>query len=107
MEHRYKKRFQFSLDVTVRGGDGSILYGRSCDISSEGMFIELNESVPIHTAVDVECSSCGYLPALVVHSGDRGIGVMFRATSLDEKEFLDQLLSGTLVEQVEHHSGRS
>lgn len=94
LEHRWKKRCQVALDVVVRGRNGLSLHGRSRDISTEGMFIQLAPRVVLaHTVVDIELPPCGWLHSWVVHAGDEGIGVMFLSTANGERCLLEKMLS--------------
>ncbi len=95
MEHRLKKRCQLSLDVTVRGHDGLSLHDRICNVSPDGMFIQLAwRAVPASNVVEIEIPPYGNLHGWVVHVGDNGIGVMFRSINSREERFLGRLLSG-------------
>ncbi len=95
LEHRYKKRLQLSLDVVVRWRNGLKLNGKSRDFSTDGVFVQLAtpEAVPASTVVKVELLGYGCLRGWVMHTGDEGIGVMFRSLSDKEHDFLKQLLS--------------
>lgn len=91
MEHRLKKRCQLSLGVIVHGRDNMALQGMACDISTDGMFIQLEQAVPKNAVVEIELPHCGHLHGWVVHAKNRGIGVMFRSISSHEKELIGQL----------------
>ncbi|VAW87495.1 hypothetical protein MNBD_GAMMA18-1562 [hydrothermal vent metagenome] len=96
MEHRLKKRCQVSLGVTVHGRDGITLQGMARDISTDGIFIQLDQStVSENAVVKIEFSHSGYLQGWVAHTGDEGIGVMFRSISHHEKELIGQLCEKT------------
>ncbi len=96
MEHRLKKRCQVSLDVTVHGRDGTTQQGTARDISTDGMFIQLDQQAMSENAVvKVKISHGGYLNGWVAHTGDEGIGVMFRSISSQEKELIGQLCEKT------------
>lgn len=92
MEHRLKKRCQLSLGVIVHGRDNMALQGMACDISTDGMFIQLEQQpVPENAVVEIEVPHCGHLHGWVVHAENKGIGVMFRSISSHEKELIGQL----------------
>ncbi|ALP53763.1 hypothetical protein Tel_11825 [Candidatus Tenderia electrophaga] len=80
------------MEVVVRRCDGLIVHGRTRDFSTDGMFIRAaRQAVPTNTAIEIEIPRCGCLRGWVVHVGDEGIGVMFRALNSKEKCLLRQL----------------
>lgn len=92
MEHRLKKRSQVSLGVTVHGRDGMTQQGTARDLSTDGMFIQLNQqAMSENVVVKIEISHDGHLYGWVAHTGDEGIGVMFRSINSHEKELIEQL----------------
>lgn len=92
MEHRLKKRCQVSLGVTVHARNDMTLQGMACDISTDGMFIQLEQqTVSENTVVEIEVPHCGQLHGWVVHAGDEGIGVMFRSIGHHEKNLIGKL----------------
>lgn len=104
MEHRWKERCPVSLDVVVRSRDGLTLQGRTRDISLDGMFIRLDcQSVSMNAVVEIEIPHRGRLRGWVLHTGDEGIGVMFRSIGSQERRLLGQLLAGA----EQHNEGKS
>ncbi|HEB93958.1 MAG TPA: PilZ domain-containing protein [Gammaproteobacteria bacterium] len=98
LEHRWEKRRQVSLDVVVRNRNGLTVHGRIRDISSEGMFIQLSaQAISTSSVVEIEFSPHGCLHSWVVHSGDKGIGVMFLSAGDSEQKLLEQLLPGKFI----------
>ena len=94
MEHRWKKRIEGSLDVVVHGLDGLMLHGRIRDISLDGMFIQsTSHTLSKSRVVEIEIPRCGYLHGRVIHAGDEGFGVMFRAVGSKKQCLLELLLS--------------
>lgn len=94
LEHRWKKRIEVSLDVVVHGLDGLKLHGRTCDISLDGMFIQsTSHTLSKSRVVEIEIPRCGCLHGRVIHAGEQGIGVMFRAVGSKKKSLLELLLS--------------
>ena len=101
LEHRWKKRFQVTLDVVVRGRSGLPLHGRVRDISTEGMFIQLApRGVSARTMVEVELSPCGWLHSWVVHAGDEGIGVMFLSNDNSERCLLKLKFRSSFLRRI-------
>ena len=85
MEHRIGKRMPVQLDVTLAGRHGPELKGEILDLSARGAFIRLlgdssalrsivHLEFPLHTAKPAEYCECW---ALIVHTSEGGIGVMF------------------------------
>ncbi len=100
MEHRWNRRSELSLDVIVHGRDGSVLTGRTRNVSPSGMFIQFANPVDsITKVVEIEVSQHTRLPCWVVHAEREGMGVMFLSVGEDEECILDQLLSANSEEK--------
>jgi len=81
MDHRCSQRHQLTLPVqisTTRLGD---LSGLATNISSEGIFINVPEHFfPINTLTRISFQTADkefYLTACVIHTNERGAGLLF------------------------------
>ncbi len=82
MEHRYNKRFNVEFSVLVVVRDKGVRIGTARNLSLEGMFVSLPDwSLALGTMLTLKLRVNGVLEtmrAMVVHSGDGGVGVFFR-----------------------------
>ncbi len=86
MEHRWSPRKAVKMDVFINYRPLGLVRGETRDISLEGMFVETGRiALPKNEAVDISFTlqhekeaGVHHLGAYVVHSSDKGVGLMFR-----------------------------
>jgi hypothetical protein len=98
MERRIFTRVPFSIDSIIRFNDRPIL-GIVLNISLQGMFIDITESLPHHALVGVEIvlDSSGahktlLLPGQVIRSGSGGTAVRLMKLDLDSYIIIRNLM---------------
>jgi hypothetical protein len=85
MEHRYTQRKPIALDVVVSCARIGLVRGRTVNIGCGGMYVATDAVVmPLNAAVSVAFApsagarvACFQVPAMVVHQGPEGFGLMF------------------------------
>jgi len=88
MEHRWSKRFNVNIDVSLYGRDGSVVQCKTHDAGTGGICIDaVPEALIESPLLEVEFEEGGdfrykksrnfRFRALVVHSSTKGIGLMF------------------------------
>jgi hypothetical protein len=100
LEHRWSTRKNIRLDVSLHYPPVGVIRGRTRNISLEGMFVDLDgAAVPSQARVEIRFRAHPHgtdfeyrLPAYVVHSGNRGIGVMLQHSGYREFDALSQML---------------
>ncbi|NEV63679.1 PilZ domain-containing protein [Thiorhodococcus minor] len=82
IEHRYCARYPTELEVHISYRKRRFISAKGTNLSNHGMFLQVrNLTLPTGTMVDLELHALGrgwLIPAVVVHRGATGIGVMFR-----------------------------
>lgn len=87
MERRWRKRRKIKIGITVFKNNVKIDTGTSCDISSGGMAIQLDNPVfikntifDVHFCGDINGEAINHrVPVLVVYSSNNKLGVMFNS----------------------------
>jgi hypothetical protein len=86
MEHRCSRRRPIEISVAINYRDVMLVLGRTRDISLDGMFVNTGrQKLPRNALVRVSLrirdfgSWTGEAEAMVVHSDDDGLGLMFTA----------------------------
>jgi hypothetical protein len=110
MEHRWHRRIPVSIPVTLHFNDGACAGGEAANISRGGIFVATLMPPSRAGCVDVRLAlpDCEdrvsiRLPAIVVHRGEHGLGLMFR--SLDaQAEAAVLRLTGSEPEQSAAHA---
>jgi len=100
LEHRWSTRKNISIDVRVDYPPVGVIAGKTHNVSLDGMFIDLDgASIPPQACLEIGfCANLDgteseyRLPAYVVHSSHRGIGVMLQHSGYQEFEALRQIL---------------
>jgi hypothetical protein len=87
IEKRQSKRIPFHNAVQIRYRDQRAFSGESVNLSQDGMLLR-SRTLQINkgTMIDLEFHFAGrqwHIPALVVHAGSNGLGVLF---SIRQKE---------------------
>lgn len=86
MEHRYARRLPARFDVLIHVKGHHTLQGKSCNISTDGIFVDLFDSrLRKNDIVEIEFEQTG-LPSIkqksmVVHVSPTGIGLIFLVRS--------------------------
>ncbi len=98
MEKRKHTRVPFEIESTVRY-NGAEIQGQVLNMSLQGMFIDIDESIPVGTGVTVKLnlSSGGMarnitLESRIVRSDSGGTGVKIMDLDLDSCLFLKDLM---------------
>jgi len=108
LEHRWNKRYPVTTDVTIHHHAHPLVHGKTHDIGPTGLFIE---GVPVvyrrNTMLDIEFLAQDShhqrppqrhrLPAIVIHSSDEGMGLMFRETTAEALEAWQLFCRGASV----------
>lgn len=100
MEHRCSKRWSIVLPVSIRRQEHPVAIGKTRNIGLEGMFIETgaahfdqNTCLEIELGIKLDYQSRWLrMPAVVTHSSERGIGIMFRSLSPETERSLRNLI---------------
>jgi hypothetical protein len=110
MEHRWNRRVPISLPVTVLRRDEVPLRCRTRDLATEGMQLALDgaqHQLPsgIHLDLWVEIPGGWRLSAsgVVVHSGPRGVGLMFDRCAPRLRRLVEQRLESRRGAAPERH----
>ena len=85
MEHRFNLRKPIRLDVLISHQGLGLVSAQSLNVSMGGMFIDTgrvrlpsNAVIKLSFTFEPECNNNVYdISAIVVHSSDHGVGVMF------------------------------
>jgi hypothetical protein len=97
MEHRWCKRWRLVLDVQLEGQGAVACHASTRNISLDGMFIEAApDSLTVARLVHVQLPAVVGVPclkAIVIHSCERGVGLMFCALGNEERRLLAGYLS--------------
>lgn len=112
MEHRWNKRYPVTTEVKILHHAHAAVHGKTLDIGSNGMFIGAGPGLVVYrrnTMLDIEFvapasrhlkDSVRYrLPAIVIHSSNEGMGIMFREASSEAIEAWQMLCHGKYVVQ--------
>ncbi|HFD80831.1 MAG TPA: PilZ domain-containing protein [Gammaproteobacteria bacterium] len=99
-EQRWSARKEISIDVGLHYPPIGLIRGVTRNISLEGMFVELRGArIPEQTRLEISFTSPGHgkgvehrLPAYVVHSSERGVGLMLQHTGYQEFDALRHML---------------
>ena len=85
MNKRRNDRKQASLELVINYPALGLLRGKAVNISRDGMFIEtMATSLCNHSNIELTLSLPdssdvpAQIPAIIIHSSDNGIGIMFR-----------------------------
>lgn len=86
VEKRWSERKPIRMSVMLHYEPLGSVEGKTRDISLEGMFVEIPDpALPLHAEVEVsfvthEANATHHhrVPAYVVHSNERGVGLMIR-----------------------------
>lgn len=99
MDHRCGRRLSIDIPVRLRFGDGVCGVGRAFNISSGGMFIRTSARPRRNRCIDVRLllsTPTGerpfLIPAMVVHAGNGGLGLMFRDLDARAVEALSMMM---------------
>lgn len=109
MEHRWHRRFPLSIPVTLHFSDGACARGEAVNISRGGIFVATLTCPSRAGCVDVRLAlpDCEdrvsiRLPAIVVHRGERGLGLMFRALDAQAEAAVSRLTSSETEQSAPH-----
>jgi hypothetical protein len=112
MEHRWNRRVPISLPVTVLRKDAVPLRCRTLDLATEGIRLELDGAqhrLPsgIHLDLWVEIPGGRRLSAsgVVVHSGPRGVGLLFDRCEPRLRRLVEQRLESRRGAEPGAHPG--
>jgi hypothetical protein len=87
VERRYSARHPIDLQVYIRYRKRRFIGARACNLSNQGMFLEVrNLTLPHGTLIELELDCLGkdwLIPSIVVHRRGSGIGIMFQEPQPD------------------------
>ena len=110
-ERRYCARHRLALPVYIRYRKRRFLGAQARNISSGGMYLAVQSlTLPTGTPVELELNHLGkkeLIPAVVIHAGTSGIGVMFREPQVALFQRILQDMSGTGIDMLPQPSGES
>lgn len=97
MEHRWCKRWRLILDVQLTSQCGTECVASTRNVSMDGMFVEAPpDSLGVAKQVHVQLPTAAgvrRLKALVVHSCELGVGLMFCAIENKDRHLLARYLT--------------
>lgn len=105
MEHRWCKRWKLELDVRLTSPCGTACVARTRNVGMDGVFVEckpdnLNAPALVHVQLPAAVGISS-LEALVVHTCEHGVGLMF--CEVDNRD--RHLLASFLTEKGPRHTG--
>lgn len=102
MEHRWSERKPIEIEVALFYAPVGTVTGKTRDISLEGMCVNAEGvDLPLHAELEVSFVTHNgtgsvhehHMPAYVVHSTDKGIGLMLRHVDYSDFYALRYMLS--------------
>ena len=97
MEHRYSKRVPVNINSLIHSRNATDIPGKIKNIGYDGVFIESTSiAFPKGSTVEVEFTldrgTEFRLPAMVIHSSESGMGLMFRQHDLRSSSYIKRLI---------------
>ncbi len=101
VEHRWSPRKPIAMDVSVFYPPIGNIQGRTCNISLEGMYVAIDGTeIPNQARLEVAFTTRNgdeekvfRLPAYVVHSHEKGVGLMLQHVGYHEFDALRYMLN--------------
>lgn len=97
MEHRWCKRRRLRLEVELTSPCGTACVAHTRDISMDGMFVDVQaDTLSNPKLVHVKLPAAAGVPrleALVVHTCEQGVGLVFEAVDNQDRRLLARYLS--------------
>ncbi len=103
MEHRCSQRHQLNFSVQISTTRLDKLEGLATNISSEGIFVNVPEHLfPVNSLTKISFQTdekAFHLTACVIHTNDRGVGLLFEHAINLNHALLSQLQAQHLADE--------
>jgi PilZ domain len=97
MDHRWCKRWKLVVDVQLTSQCGTACVASTRNMSMDGLFVEAPpDSLSAAKQVHIKLPAAVGIPrleALVIHAGERGVGLMFCAVENQDRHLLARYLA--------------